>query len=92
MKSFGEWLGSDPAKHIPAATERPAESAEKKSLQHEVDILRELVTDSFSDLRWTLGAGWEFKCRGCDQWRELEDIDHYSSDMAYCGGSERCIP
>jgi hypothetical protein len=91
MKSFGEWLHINPTEHKPAAVERPTESAEKRKLQHELDILRELITDNFSNLQWT-AQGWEFRCRSCEQWKPLEDIEHYSPDMMYCGGSERCCP
>jgi hypothetical protein len=92
MKSFGEWLHSSPTEHTPVVVERPAEAAEKRQLRHEVEILRELVTDNFSDLRWSKDSGYEFRCRGCDNWRELEDIEHYSPDGMYGACSERCIP
>jgi hypothetical protein len=34
-----------------------------------------------------------FVCRSCDQTVPLEcDLDEFDPDVAYCGGSPRCLP
>jgi hypothetical protein len=92
MKPFGEWLHSDPRKHEPAVIERPAESAEKKKLQDELAVLRDMVVNNDPNLCWNQLLGYTYRCQVCERWRDLEDIADYNPDFRYCGGSPSCCP
>lgn len=39
------------------------------------------------------GGGLAYTCKGCDQTVPLEvDVAEFAPDVAYCGGSPRCLP
>lgn len=57
------------------------------------DCPENIAPDDLPEGLFEVGERLFYTCRGCDQSVELEcDVGEFYPEVAYCGGSPRCLP